>query len=94
MQGVTVAVIIKTAGLLQRAVQLHASGAHVVDVGFRILVLGFKGALFLGLAPEAFIVPVRFKGRVDVDDIHARGEQLLEGVEIFPAIDHASIHKG
>ena len=94
MRGVPVAVVVEAAGLFEHAGQFHAARAHVVDIGAGAVVAVLKCALLLGLASEDFVVAVRVKGRVDVDEIDALRGELLELVEIVAAINGAGVHEG
>jgi hypothetical protein len=71
--------------------QLHAAWAHVLDVSFGRFVPIFEAPLFLGLAPEDFVVTVRVEWRVDVDQIDARLGQLAQLIEIIAAVNDARI---
>ena len=92
MRGVPVAVVVEAAGLLEDAGEFDAAGAHVVDVGTGALVAVLKGALLLRLAPKHLVVAVRVERRVYVDEVHAGGGELLELLQIVPAVDDAGIH--
>ena len=97
--GVPVAVVIKAAGLFEDAGELHAARAQIVNVSLGVLVVAFKGALLLGLAPET--VPVRpltviafgVEGRVNVNQIHAGIRKLGQLLQIIAAINHAGIEE-
>ncbi len=53
-----VAVVVEAAGLLEDAGELHAAGTHVFDVGLRAGAAVFEGSLFLGFAPEDFVISI------------------------------------
>ena len=65
MRRLPVAVVVEAAGFLEDAGELDAAGTHVVDVGRRGGVAVFEGSLFLGLAPEDFVVAIRIERRFD-----------------------------
>ena len=46
-----------------------------------------------GFAPENFVVPVRAKFRIDVDEIDIFLRQLSQLVELFTALDYAGIYQ-
>jgi len=89
-----VAVVVEAAGVLEDAGELHAAGTHVLDVGLRGGVVVFEGSLFLGFAPEDFVVAVGVERRIDVDQINAGIGQLGELFEIVAAIDDAGVEQG
>ena len=93
MAGVPVAVIVKAAGFFEYPRQLHATGPHEFDIGLRGLMAVVKRPLFLGLAPEDLIVPIRVEGRIDVDEVDAGIRQLLELLKIVAAVDDPRIEK-
>src|ERR1039458_3566921 len=93
MAGVPVAVIVKAASLLENPRQLHAAGAHELDVSLRGFMAVVKGPLLLRLAPEDFVIPIGIEGRVNVDEVDAGIRQLLELLKIVAAIDYARIEK-
>ena len=47
----------------------------------------------LSSRPENFVVTVRVKRRVDVDQIDARVGQLSQLLEIVPAVDDARVNE-
>jgi hypothetical protein len=100
MRGVPVAVVVEAAGFLEDAGELDAAGTHVVDVGCRGGVAVFEGSLFLGLAPEDFVVAIRIERRIDPDGSGPCSDQIDAGVgelgelfEIVAAVDDAGVEQ-
>ena len=54
----------------------------------------FKRSLFLGFAPEDFVVAIGVERRIDVDQINAGIGQLGELFEIVAAVDDARVEQG
>ncbi len=71
--------------------QLDASGSHVIDVGLRGCVSIREAAFLFRFAPEHFVVPVRIKWRIYVDEIDTAGGELSQLIEIVAAIDDARV---
>src|SRR4051812_40333906 len=69
MAGVPVAVIVETAGLLQDAMEFHATRNHEVDVGSRRFVPILEGPLLLRRPPEDLVIAIRVEWRIDVDEV-------------------------
>ncbi len=92
MRSVPVAVEIKRPGFLKHPVQFNASRPHKLDIRLRRGVPVFKRPFFLRLAPEHLIIAVAVKRRVDIDQIHAPIRQLLQLLQVIPAIYHPCIH--
>jgi len=86
-------VVIEAAGILEDAGQLYAARTHVVDVRLHAGVAAFKCPLFLGFAPEYFVVAVGVERRIDVDQIDARVRQLGQLFQIVAAIDDAGVQQ-
>jgi len=57
---------------LENARQLHAAWAHELDVCLGRRMAVFEGTLLFGFAPEHFVIPVRVKRRVDINEVDAR----------------------
>ena len=59
------------------------------------IVLGsiFERSLFLGLAPEDFVIAIGVEGRIDVDQIDAGVGELLELFEVVAAVDDARVEQ-
>jgi len=99
--GVPVAVVIKAAGLIEGAGQLHAARAsRRRGIGAGGFVAVFKCALLLGLASEGpsrtgqFVVAVGVERRVNVNQIHAGVGQLGELFQIVAVINDAGVEEG
>ena len=92
--GVPIAVVIKAAGLFEDAGELHATRAHVVNVGAGGFVAVVKGALLLGFAPKDLVVAVGVEGRVNVNEVHAGVGQLGELFQIVAAINDTGVEEG
>ena len=71
--------------------QFDAARAHVLDVSLGRFVAVFEAALFPCFAPEDFVVAVRVKRRVDVDQIDAAVGQLAQLIEVIAAVDNARV---
>jgi hypothetical protein len=81
---VPVAVVIKAAGLFEHARHLDATRADEFDIGLGRGVAVLKGAPFLRLPPEDFVIAVGVKRGVDVDQINAAFRQFLELLKLSP----------
>jgi hypothetical protein len=78
MRGVPIAVIIKTASLLQDTGNLYASWPHKLNIGLRGFVPIFEGSLLFALTPENFVISIRIKWWVDINQVDASVGKLLE----------------
>ena len=85
--------VVEAAGLFEDAGELHAAGAHVVDVGRRAGVAIFETSFFLRLAPEDFVVAVGIEGWVNVDQIDAGIGEMAELFEVVAAVDDAGVEQ-
>src|SRR5438094_2904274 len=86
-----IAVVVEAAGFLEDAGELDAAGTHVVDIRFRAGVAILEGSLFLGLAPEDFVIPVRVERRIDVDQIDTGVREIAELFQTIAAVDDAGV---
>ena len=93
MACVPIAVIVEAARLFQHTRQFHATRAHEFDVGLRGFMPVIEGPLLFRLAPKHLIVAIGIERRVNVDEVNATVRQLLELLQVVPAIDNAGVHE-
>ena len=90
----SIAIVIEAAGFLEDAGELDAAGTHVVDVGLGAGVAVLEGPLFLGFAPEDFVVAVGIERGTDVDQVNTGVGTGLELFQTIAAVNDAGVNKG
>lgn len=90
---VPIAVIVEAARPFQNTRQLDTTRAHEFDIGLRGLMTVIEGPRLSRFPPKHLIVAIGVEWRVDVHEVNATVRQLLELLQVVPAVDNAGIHK-